>query len=119
MPRKVICIEGREFGGMKTIAMPGSIYIADEDKQIPITINMRGDHKLIGYATNLQRNVFTGQVSMELTIHPKFDVNLQEYTATVTLTDFQSAKAKDRPDVTIINSGRLREVTLLWERPVR
>lgn len=114
--RKPICIEGKEFAGMRTIAMPGSLYLDDKDTKIPITIGF--DHgKLVGYATEFKRDIETGEVSMNLTIHPSFDLNLDEFDARVSLTDVMAAKGKDDPELTIINSARLREVSLIWERP--
>lgn len=113
--RKAICIEGAMFPGMKTMAMKGAIYIDDKDTRIPITVGF--DHsKLIGYAAGLQRDVETGEVSMDLTIHPSFDVNLDEFDARVTLTDVMTAPGKDDESVTIINAGRLREISLVWEK---
>ena len=103
--RKVICIEGVPFPGMRTLAMKGSIYLAENIE------------KILGYARNLQRNIETGEVSMDLVIHPSFDVNLDEFTATVTLTDVMGAMGKDEPDLHIINAGCLREVALIWEGP--
>jgi len=84
--RKVICIEGVPFPGMRTLAMKGSIYLAENIEKIPIT-QAYNHEKILGYARNLQRNIETGEVSMDLVIHPSFDVNLDEFTATVTLTD--------------------------------
>lgn len=113
--RKPICIEGAEFEGMRTLAMKGSIYIDDEDTKIPITVGF--DHeKLVGYATELRRDIDSGEVSMELTIHPSFDLNLDEFDATVSLTDVMAAKGKDDKNLTIINSARLRQVSLIWEK---
>ena len=114
--RKNICIEGAQFPGMKTLAMKGSLYLHDDDEKIPITVGF--DHqKLVGYAKGLKRDIETGEVSMDLTIHPSFDVNLDEFTATVTLTDVMGAMGKDEPDLHIINAGCLREVALIWEGP--
>ena len=112
--RKVICIEGVPFPGMRTLAMKGSIYLAENIEKIPIT-QAYNHEKILGYARNLQRNIETGEVSMDLVIHPSFDVNLDEFTATVTLTDLMGAMGKDEPELTIINAGRLREISLIWE----
>ena len=114
--RKVICIEGVPFPGMRTLAMKGSIYLAENIEKIPIT-QAYNHEKILGYARNLQRNIETGEVSMDLVIHPSFDVNLDEFTATVTLTDVMGAMGKDEPDLNIINAGCLREVALIWEGP--
>jgi len=113
--RKAICVEGAEFDGMKTMAMKGSIYIDDKDTRIPITAGFNHE-KILGYAQNLKRDIETGEVSMDLFIHPSFDVNLDEFDARVSLTDVMSAKGKDDPELTIINSARLREVSLIWEK---
>ncbi len=116
--RKNICIEGVHFPGMKTLAMKGSIYVDDNDTKIPIVRFRAGQvSQLLGYAKNLQRDISTGEVSMDLTIHPSFDVTLDEFSATVTLTDVMGAEGKDDPELTIINAGRLREVALIWEGP--
>ena len=115
--RKVICIEGKEFAGRKTFVMKGAIYIDDADTKIPIvTITGSAPSKLLGYARNLQRDIVSGEVSMELTIHPMFDVNLEEFDATVSLHPVMTSRGKDG-ETTIINAGRLREVCLIWERP--
>lgn len=116
MVRKVICVEGKEFQGMKTIAMPGSIYVEDADTKIPV-LAASDQTKILGYATGLKRDISSGEVSMDLTIHPRFDVNLDEFDATVTLSPVMTAKGKDDESLTIINSGRLRAVSLTWERP--
>lgn len=112
--RKNICIEGAQFPGMKTLAMKGSLYLHDDDEKIPITVGF--DHqKLVGYAKGLKRDIETGEVSMDLTIHPSFDLDLEEFDARVTLTDVMGAPGKDDPELTIINAGRLREISLIWE----
>jgi hypothetical protein len=113
--RKPICIEGKEFEFMRVLAMPGSIYIDDKDTKIPLTVGF-DQTKLVGYATNLQRDVETGEVSMELTIHPSFDLDLEEFDARVTLTDVMEARGKDDEELRIINAGRLREISLIWEK---
>lgn len=114
--RKAICVEGKQFDGMKTVAMKGAIYIDDKDTKIPIVVGTMREPKICGYATGLKRDVESGEVSMDLFIHPSFDVNLDEFDATVTLTDIMAAKGKDDEELTMINSGRLREIRLVWEK---
>ena len=114
--RKAICVEGKEFAGMKTLAMKGAIWIHDNDTKIPIVVGTMREPKICGYARELQRDVESGEVTMDFFIHPSFEVNLDEFDATVTLTDIMSAKGKDDDELTIINSGRLREVRLVWEK---
>jgi len=113
--RKVICVEGKEFQGRKTIIVPGAIYMEDDDR-VPITTGA-GHDRIIGYAKNLQRDISTGEVSMDLFINPQFHVNLDEFEATVSLHPFMAAKGKDDEELTLINAGRLREVFLTWDRP--
>lgn len=112
MIRKLVALEGKESPDGRKLAI-GSIYIADDDK-IPVVLQ-GNQEKVLGYATRLHRDVFTGEVSVDLAIHPSFDLDIDEYDANVFLSPFDTMGPEGHEVITV---GRLREVSLSWN-PVR
>lgn len=105
-----IALEGQPFGDGRMVEH-GAIYCLDE--KIPVTWGYNYQ-QILGYATDFQRNVFTGVVSMVVHLHPDFQrkIDLEKCEAHVSLTGLEMKSDVTAKLSMIVTRGRLREIVL-------
>lgn len=116
MSRHVIAFEGKPSAIPGTWLDHGSLYIAPEQKYLPVTRGFSWEGTPIGRASDLQRNEDTGEVSVEIEFQPGYEPSKEEdeqYDYTFMATHLLAERVPatdDHPAYRLYKEARLRQI---------
>lgn len=103
--RKLVAIEEKLYADGRIIKF-GAIRLDDESIPVCLIVNAEDP---IGAATDLKRDVETGEVSMEIYLRAEYKLDLDQYDANVYLSPVYMDRTKDN---FVVRDGRIRSITL-------